>query len=1387
MASLADLQRFDPGSVPPPPPAPTSQDAGVAPGYRFVAPWQAPDGTMTTVAPEQLADFQAGLPAPRVQAPPVIGPGLGSGASGSAPGQFAAPAPAGAALPAGALASGAGSAAASEAPGPAGIGGPSGAAGTGSTPGTSDGAGWSNPALGAKMAAMQSAVAAATPAGATGAPNAVLGWNNPGLGAKMQAMQAAVDSASTGSQAGSGQTPPQPDGKMHGGIANLGAGTSNAVAGTLGGPVDLVTGALNLIPRGINAATGASLPPIQNPVGGSDWWRSAMGLIGADPRNVAADDFGDRFLRGVGEGVAGTLLPMGIAGQAGRALDAVGAAAPVARGVAQTMAAPSAWGAGAAGAASGAGGAAAEEVVPDDYKPAANMVGQLAGGGFASAAETAAAGLGRAAGNGARAFLGPVSSTSPLARLAARGVGADIAPQVITDAAGNSYVASPTQMGVVQKSLARAAGTTPGTLADSIPSAADAALVPGSQPTLGQVTGNTGVLGLERTLRTANREPFTNAEAANNGARLEALRNLEDPATQAYTAGQYFSRRAAQIDADTDAAITRARHDAAPILDGMGGHGSAAHYGQEIAGYVNAAHAPAVKAARDAEELARGRARQTDEALGGNALGSSDATARQAYSAAVRGKVDEAISGSKSAFKRLYDALDPEGKWAIPSHAAKSQAAKLGEEIDPASGLKMSPAEEHWIGTVKGWGPVVRFKTLSQARQGIGEDLRAAQDAGHAQAARRLTMLRAAIDETQADAIAMHAGVEAPHVTAGHLAPEESMLGRLAGHAGADDADAHMMATFKASVEDWRVRRAEQSAAANSGASPAAGDGATARGRATAIPGASRAAGEGQRGFGGAPGHTGNPSGSEPLEVNFTAQNAAEFAAARKARFDHQQRFAGAPFDVTARASTGREYKVEDSQAAARFWNGGKNAAEDAQSLVRTTGSQEAAEQTIGDYAAHDLRARPGMVKPEGTLDPGKFQAWLANHREALTAFPGLRARFGTALKAAQELGVLSARRADIEAANPVTKIKTDTGVLERYFQAGPKGAEAMQAYMRDTAGQPGAVDTLTDGIASLLRDRAMRDGELNTQAYRGFMTGHAAALDAAPASVRTKFETAAKAQQAVEDAQTAKRTQVKDYQDSAASFYLDKGGNIIDPQNSIKMLLGSSNPTASAADLMRMARPDQAAVAGIRRNTADYILEQARTTAEAGTTQAKQVGKRALDNLVNGAKTAPALAQIFTPEQMTALRNVVADMDREARSINATKIPGSPGTAADLHALSAHGGGHASILSQLAAGELGGEIIGHVASLKPVTKAVLKVAATAASVVANAGRAVGIKHTNDLLTAAVLNPELARLLLVRPVPASRIPIARKAAGVLANLSVDGVTSSRRPAAYAHH
>jgi hypothetical protein len=87
------------------------------------------------------------------------------------------------------------------------------------------------------------------------------------------------------------------------------SGVNEGIAATLGFPADIVSGAINLGKRGVNAVAGTNLEPSTDPFLGS---QSIEGMMGGaisedDPQNLT-----QRFLRRGGQEVGATVIPAGV-------------------------------------------------------------------------------------------------------------------------------------------------------------------------------------------------------------------------------------------------------------------------------------------------------------------------------------------------------------------------------------------------------------------------------------------------------------------------------------------------------------------------------------------------------------------------------------------------------------------------------------------------------------------------------------------------------------------------------------------------------------------------------------------------------------------------------------------------------------------------------------------------------------------------------------------------------------------------------------------------------------------------------------------------------------------------------------------------------------------
>lgn len=269
---------------------------------------------------------------------------------------------------------------------------------------------------------------------------------------------------------------------------NATAGLNEGVANLAGAPVDLTSWLLNMAIRGVNSAAGTGVPEIKNPVGGSDMIKSGMGLVGANPDDVAATGPWQRIVRSTGEAAAGAALGAGVPGMLAKG----GMITEQAAQKALPIVGDFTLGNVGANASAGAGGQVAVEMAPEELEGVARIVGSIAGASVPTALQ-ATVPAAKAGVQQAKEFVRPMRKEGPR----------QIAGQKLKDAA-----VDPVQV------------------IDDIPTGAQE-LVPGSKPTLFQATGDQGVGQLERGARTQNPAPFLQRSTDQNAARVTSLQQLQ--------------------------------------------------------------------------------------------------------------------------------------------------------------------------------------------------------------------------------------------------------------------------------------------------------------------------------------------------------------------------------------------------------------------------------------------------------------------------------------------------------------------------------------------------------------------------------------------------------------------------------------------------------------------------------------------------------------------------------------------------------------------------------------------------------------------------------------------------------------------------------------------
>lgn len=479
-------------------------------------------------------------------------------------------------------------------------------------------------------------------------------------------------------------------------VRNAAAGLNSALYATAGAPVDGATWLINKGIQGANALTGADLSEIRDPIGGSQSIANAFGAIGVDdPANVRANTTGERIARGVGEGVGYTVAPQAAVGGLARA----GAIAPeVAAGAYSLLGWPSSTAAVAgnavAGGAAGGGAVAAMEATTDRYDPLSGLAGGMAGG----AVGTLVSRVPRALGEGAR-----------MAR--------DWAAPLTTS--GQERFAAKTL---------RDAATDPRTAAMALDE--PGVIVPGSQPTTFQQTGDMGLGALERRYATMDPAAFNQRRADQNAARLDSLGAIQ-PEGHPEALTRALRTQFDNIDKQADAALQAAMQNARTKAQGLGGVNSAEANGEAIR-----------TAARAADAAARERA------------------------------------------GLLWKAVDPEGKFALGTDNLRDVAGTIRKAM-PETARPMEGEEAaifDIIGRLKG---AIGFPSMSALRSRISTEMRLELLAkGESPSYARLSRLRGAIQQDIDGVIAQKAAQEAEAVARGAMREEDTIAAKWAQNVG---------------------------------------------------------------------------------------------------------------------------------------------------------------------------------------------------------------------------------------------------------------------------------------------------------------------------------------------------------------------------------------------------------------------------------------------------------------------------------------------------------------------------------------------------------------------------------------------------------------------------
>lgn len=685
------------------------------------------------------------------------------------------------------------------------------------------------------------------------------------------------------------------------------------------------------------------------------------------------------------------------------------------------------------------------------------------------------------------------------------------------------------------------------------------------------------------------------------------------------------------------------------------------------------------------------------------------------YGALLRDQLEGAKATEKGAAQELWKAIDPNGTLTIDSgpvaQAAKQILDELPRNARPPEGEEAAVLQSSQAG---GTEPFLEF---SARRTRLLDAIRAERKAnGESQALRRMQILRSAMDETISSAADQAAQSDA------------GLLGRL-----------------NAGINDLAGTTEQAQTAAGGYNSP--GTSTVSSGSAFTAPRGAGTAGNPSFGFGNAAGRAGvSRAPPKPQDiVEFLISRGGVRDDGGELRAMDMNRVNGGygtegvgvgQFGILSRKNglppdTAREYAVEAGYLHPNATISDLYDAihDSSRGIPHYSGSD------AGIAADWEHYQRTGEAPPMGAMpqEPPNFDAEAAQRaRAAGNAWREMKQKFNNQVTgpALQELGSGEYKMRDSR--------------LPAHFLGSPEG---IQSFL--SAG--GDVATLRDAMAADLRRAASNtDGTLNPGRFASWQRQRAASLRAFPELGQTLGD-AAKAQEAVDAVSASTRQRSLEFQQGAAKHFLNA-----EPDKAVQSALASRNPVADFRELARMVGGSADAKAGLQRAVADHIRRDFIGNTEAGTSGIGTMKSDAFQTFLR--RNGPALAQIFAPEQIKGMQLVATDLQRSNRSVAGSKIPGQSNTAQDTALQSGQpslirrhigdvGVGAAGVMIGYLLGNVPGALVGGYAGMAKAALSRMK--------------AAGIESSNQLVTEALLNPEIARTLVLKPNPASKPFIAR--------------------------
>lgn len=870
-------------------------------------------------------------------------------------------------------------------------------------------------------------------------------------------------------------------------------------------------------------------------------------------------------------------------------------------------------------------------------------------------------------------------------------------------------------------------------------------IVSGSRPTLGEASGDIGLLQAQKREQNANPRfagQILEKEGQQNVARRAALDATAPADADVMSPARLFRQHLAAIDEATQATVDRATADAAAAR--------ASHVGSRE---TVMPPADAMDVVRGAGERVGAVERTAQEGVNRATLAKGAAhrelppgTPADATGEALRNIVSEADKAKGAMVRKLYEAVDPDGSLRVVTSAPAEAAQSLRKSINPEVEVP-SPIAAPVIDMVANLREVTPFADLMKLDKTITAKMVEAGKAGDRIGHSQLSDLKRSVMDAVDNAIENEAKWRQGAVERGTFKREDTLEASLE--------------AYQKTVNDWLAEKHGRGIGARTGTVDAFGTG--------AVPGGLRAEGKGRGESQGSP----RPAGVQSLEPNFDAEAAGRLGAAKEAHKERATTYREGPVGQALKTNGfAGQYRTPDAKIPASAFPKGDIGYHNVGAWLKAAGDNPGAVSTLQEVAVSRLRE----AMKGGDLTPEVLDAWKREYGPALRALDeaapnsGFLSKFETAAKATSALEDATAlskeamKRVQQSAVVPFLGLTNSSEVGNTLLgmvrsKTGPTQLADLMSQMPGT-GKAGARDALARAI---LRNHTSADGGLAADRYRKFLNDNRPALEtvfgedgvnrllsvshtalASQAATERVAQAVAARKASIAKAQQSEAAQLAGFTD--AQEVRAHVGRLLGVKDGVK-----DGPTR-LAKLVEQTNGNPDALAGLRRAGIDEIMTRLEKVAMAGG-----------DHVLTGRlmpyvdRNAASLRVLYGEAGLANIRRVVADMERSQAAFDAVKVKGGSDTAQSLWERIASNKvvqaapSFGLIYSMWQAYEHGGWqgaalAAGAAATIKPALGYLQRL------------RAAGVENVNDLYRLGLLNPEVGRAMIGRAVDARGKP-----------------------------